>query len=330
MDLDALLAAQDGLLHRRQALAAGLSRSALAHRVGPGERWRRVLPGVLATFTGALTPAQRWRAALLYAENGTDHAAGTLAMLGGPTACAAHGLQAARAGPVHLLLAERVRRRAVPPWVAVRRTSRLPIPGSRDGLPVAPVARAVVDAARELVVLREVRALVAESVQTRRTTVDRLARELGAGESAGSALVRRALEEVGWGTRSAPEAEVARGVRAAGLPEPRWNPSLVNQAGVWLADPDAWWRAANTVLEVDSYRWHLSPERADDTMARHERLTRHGLLVVHISPAQYRADPGGVLGRLAETLGYGVQLPPAPVLDAAEFRRPRPPPRSPA
>lgn len=325
MDLAGLLAAQDRLMHRRHARAAGVTRSALAHRVRPGGPWQIVLPGVVATFTGRLTVPQQRRAALLFVENGTEHAAGEMAMLSAATACLALGLlevPAHVADVVYVLADQRLRRRASLAACEVRRTTRLPDPWWRGGLPVTPVARAVVDACRELRSLREVRALVAEAVQTRRTTVARIGAEVMVGASTGSRLVRRALEEVGWGARSAPEAEVVRDINRAGLPPARWNRSLLTLAGEWLADPDAWWKGANTVLEIDSHRYHLSPARAEQTMARHERMTRHGLLVVHVSPSQYREDRVGFRQRLFATLRVGAAMPPAPVVDAAEYRLP--------
>lgn len=323
VQLPDLLAVQDGLLHRRQALAAGVTRSALAHRLRPDGPWRLVAPAVVAACTGVLTERQRWRVALLYVESGADHATGDLALLGGATACLAHGLTALPADPsaaVHVLADQRVRRRAAAPGIVVKRTTRLPAPRWREGLPVVPLQRAVVDACRPLVLLRDFRALVAEAVQTRRTTVERLAQQMDAGESTGSALLRRALEEVGWGARSVPEAEVARDLRRSALPRAQWNRSLLSLEGTWIADPDAWWPQASTVLEIDSHRWHLGPLQAEETMARRERLTRHGLLVVQISPAQYREDRAGFRARLAETLAVGATLPPARVVDAAAFR----------
>ena len=323
MDLSELLAVQDGLLHRRQARAAGVTRSALTHRLRPDGPWHVVAPGVVATFTGGLTNRQRCRAALLYVENGAAHATGDIALLGAMTACSLHGLSALpsslRAG-VQVLADARVRRRAPGPGIAIKRTTRLPLPQWREGLAVVPLSRAVVDACRLMRRAGDIRGLVAEAVQTRRTTVDRLAAEIRAGESAGTAGLALALEEVGWGAGSVPEMEIARDLRRSALPPAKWNVALLAQDGSWLATPDAWWREANTVLEIDSYRWHLSPADAERTMARRERLTRHGLLVVQISPAQYREDPLGFRARLAETLAVGATLPPSPVIDAVEFR----------
>jgi hypothetical protein len=323
MTVQRLLAAQDGLMHRSQARDAGVGRRSLDHRLRTDGPWRLVLPEVIAGFTGSLSEEQRWRAALLYAERGTPHCAGDLVLLAAGTALRAYAFDSLpdqQSASVQLLLKhdhKRCCRARGAISVRVKRTTRMPEPRWRGGLPVAPVERAVVDACRQLRSLPEVRELVAQAVQTRRTTVGRLAAELAAGESAGSMLVRRALEEVGLGARSAAEAGMLSDIRRSDLPPARWNCVLHATNGLWLANPDAWWPEANTALEIDSVRWHLSPARWADTMARHERMTRHGLLVVHFSPTQYAQDAAGCRRRLAETIAYGRRMPRAPVVAAA-------------
>lgn len=65
---------QDGLLTRSQALECGLSDRQYHRRRSQGP-WQSVLPGVVATFTGALTGRLLRRAALLYTQTGTRGAA---------------------------------------------------------------------------------------------------------------------------------------------------------------------------------------------------------------------------------------------------------------
>ncbi|MHC1558867.1 hypothetical protein ACR9E3_07920 [Actinomycetospora sp. C-140] len=60
-----LLAAQDGLVTRQQALAHGYTADAIAAQI-EGERWTLRKRGVLSTFTGPLTAEARRRAALLF------------------------------------------------------------------------------------------------------------------------------------------------------------------------------------------------------------------------------------------------------------------------
>jgi len=60
-----LVRAQDGLVTRQQALAHGLTADGIAAHLDAG-RWTLRKRGVIATFTGPLSPAARRRAALLF------------------------------------------------------------------------------------------------------------------------------------------------------------------------------------------------------------------------------------------------------------------------
>ncbi|MEJ2888029.1 hypothetical protein [Actinomycetospora aeridis] len=60
-----LVRAQDGLVTRRQALARGITPDTITAHLDAG-RWTLRKHGVLATFTGPLTPEARRRAALLF------------------------------------------------------------------------------------------------------------------------------------------------------------------------------------------------------------------------------------------------------------------------
>jgi very-short-patch-repair endonuclease len=279
---------QDGLLTRAQALTLGISDNALAHRVGPGGRWQRVLPRVYATFTGRLTEDQRRTAALLYA--------GPEAMLGGATVVALLGL---RYGPtparVHVLLPHWVRRRSTG-FVVARRTTQALVPWRVGPWPVCPVAVAVIDAARSMRSLRAVRAMVCEVVQRRRTTPAALAAALAAGGSAGSALVRRAVADATAGCWSAPECELRDLlVRSRVLPSARWNVTLRDPAGRFLAVVDGRFDDVGLAVEVDSREHHLWGTSFEETLARHNRLEAAGIAVLHVSPQRLRREPMAVL-----------------------------------
>lgn len=156
-ELHDLLLRQCRVLTREQAIAAGVSRHALAHRTRPAGPWQRVLPAIFAAQTGPLTVEQRHIAALLYA--------GPASMLGGPSAAVTHGLRALRPNArVHLLVPHR-RQPLSSGYVLARRTRRLPQPAFVGRLRTAPLERAVLVACRPMCRLDEVRALVAEAVQ---------------------------------------------------------------------------------------------------------------------------------------------------------------------
>ena len=65
--LDQILRQQMDVIARHQALAAGVTASALRHRLRAGGPWRPLLPGVYIAATGTPTTLQQEMAALLYA-----------------------------------------------------------------------------------------------------------------------------------------------------------------------------------------------------------------------------------------------------------------------
>src|SRR5215471_11211604 len=88
-----LLALQQGVITRRQALAAGLTDKAIAGRLDGG-RWQRLHTGVYATFSGQVPRlAVLWAAVLR---------AGPRSVLSHQTAAELHGLTDAPAPLIHL------------------------------------------------------------------------------------------------------------------------------------------------------------------------------------------------------------------------------------
>ena len=279
---------QDGLLRRDQALAAGLSEGELRWRLRPGGPWQPVLPAIFATFTGDLSPSQLRRAALLHG--------GPSAQLTAATASLLHGFRYAptEAGVVDVLVDARAPARSRG-FVLITHTTMLPTPWWLDGMPVSPVDRAVVDASRQLRTLRDVRALLCESVQRRRTTVARLEDCLSQGHTAGSALARRVLGDIYAGCGSAPECEMRdlfMGSRV--LRDLEFNQPVV-QDGVLLGVPDAQVRRLRLAFECDSREYHEFGDDPELTMCRRAGFAGGGWLVVPFSPWRIRDDPAGVL-----------------------------------
>jgi hypothetical protein len=288
-----LLATQDDVVRIRQAIGCGWTRDAIRHRVD--RVWQLLFAGVLATFTGQPTDRQRFRAALLHG--------GSQAALTSVTACRLHGLErVAETETVHVAVpaASAVRSRSfVRVWPTVRslRTTMV------DGLAVVTAERAVVDAALELHLQNDVRALVAEAVQRRRTSVAALLRELQDAPMRGSLLLRRALDEVAGGARSAPEAVLLAAFRAlGGLPPYELNADVCGKDGRWLARPDFVFRAQRLIVEVDGAAWHLSPERWASDVERHTRLEAAGWTVLRYAAKRVLDDPEGVAAEIAAVL----------------------------
>lgn len=308
-ELRALIDDQHGVVARRQALSYGMSRSAWEHRTRRDGPWRRLLPGVYVTHNGPPTLTQRITAALLYA--GPD------ALLTGTTALQQHRV-AGRYEYGHIdVLVPHGRQRSSVGYVRILRSRRMPARAG-EAIPCAPVERAVGDACRRLSDLDDVRAIVAAAVQQRKCTVRQLVCEVADGPMRGSAFLREVVGEAIAGIRSAAEAQGRSVLLRAGVPAGQWNVDLYSDAGEWLGCPDGWWDDAGVALEIDSREWHLDPTGWERTMERHSRMTKRGILVVHVTPGLITRRPDEFVSRVREALEAGRRRGPV----AVRARRP--------
>ncbi len=134
--------------------------------------------------------------------------------------CGLIGVRAAASYRDRHVLVPHQRRKQARPGVVVERTRNLPAARtSRQGLPLAPVARCSIDAARQLDDrASDVRELVAEVVQRRLCTVKELTDALAAAANQRSALPREVLGEVQAGVRSVAEAHAREVFARHGIP----------------------------------------------------------------------------------------------------------------
>ena len=236
------------------------------------------------------TRQQLLDAALLYA--------GEHALVTGLEACRRHGL---RKLPdtygIHLLVPQDRRLHSVD-YVTVERTKRLPKPAGRDGVPLAPLARSVIDACRRLRDHDPVRALITEAVQRGGVSPNGLRYEVETGSSRGTAVPREVLKDVIKGARSVAEIDAMRVWELTDLPQPAWNLPLHDAAGSYIGTPDAWFADVNLAWEIDSYEFHF--ERADyaNTVSRNARYAGAGIMVVQTLPARLRTEPEAVAAEL--------------------------------
>lgn len=299
--LSALIGRQDHVISRAQALAAGTSKGALRHRLRPGGPWSLCLPGVYLTVTGRPTQAQREIAAILYG--------GPRSVLTGAVALRRYRLPAPASAAVDILIPGGSRRQSVS-YVTVHRTSRLPeVVFGPPHRRYAPPARAAADAVRGLTDLRAVRAVLAGVVQSRGCTTSEIAAELKAGPVQYSALLREVLAEVEDGARSAPEAELRELILKARLPMPLFNPRLYLPSGIFIACPDAWWPEAGVAVEIDSRRWHASPDDWERTMDRHDKLSQYSIVTLHFTPHKLRTDRAFVMATMKAAYESGTARP---------------------
>jgi hypothetical protein len=101
--------------------------------------------------------------------------------------------------------------------------------------------------------------------------------------------------------RSVAEADLRAIVGQFRLPTPLYNPRLF-VGSEFLASPDAWWQEAGVAAEVDSKAWHLKPSDWEKTLARHDRMTAQGILVLRFPPARLRAAKKDVAKEIRSAL----------------------------
>jgi hypothetical protein len=290
-----------GVATARQLVARGLSERTVYNRCLPGGPWRRLLPGVIGLFSGAPTLDQYVLAALLLC--GPD------AMVTGLEACRRHGV---RRGPVrggdhsehpvevHILVPASRQVRSVG-YVHVERTYRLPTALIRGGIPLAPLPRACIDAARRLTRPGEVTELLADAVQRGLCTVAALVQELGDTTRRGTAVPRGVLLDVAEGVRSAAERQAKALWRQSGMPEASWNVAVHDEDGRFVGIADCWVDDVAMVWETESTEWHLSPADHDATVERATAFTAAGAVYTATKPRKLRTDPRGVTAILRAT-----------------------------
>lgn len=266
--IDAL--AGSGVVRSSAWRAAGLSPGLLAWFARSGGPWQQAAPGVYVTHNGALTDDERIAVAMAYA--GDD------AVLTGRAALRDLSKWGISVPATITVLVAHARRRKGVPGIEVERTRRLPEPVADKAVRTAPVARAIIDAARRERDPGQIRHLVGLAVQRRKTTVEELRAELEAGSMRGTAQVRRALGGAAAGVRGNEEARVRAFLRERGLPEPVWNAHLYNDEGEWVAYVDGFLNGV--VFETQSRAYHLYLSGSWETdLARLTRLGSYGAVI---------------------------------------------------
>jgi hypothetical protein len=285
--LDATFGRQDGLITRQQALAF-LPDNLLRTRLG--RHWHVVLPGVYACDHRPLSDRQRLRAALLYA--------GPESMINDVSALRLLGIPFVPDEPdVHVLIPDTVQRLSRQ-FVVSKRSWRLPEPVLVDGLPTAPLHRALCEFGARHEGERDSLAVIAAAVQQRQVSLDEVVAEAHAGQARGRARLLRVLAPIECGVRSAPEADFrALVARSRVLPTPLWN-SLIELPDGARFSPDALFPDAAVVHEVNGRQFH-APEPVFDAMQRrNDALVAAGFTVLHNTPRRLRVDPRQVIREL--------------------------------
>jgi hypothetical protein len=275
-------------------------------RCMPDGPWRRVLPGIILLQTSAPTQTQRVAAALLYA--------GPTAIITGTEACRRHGLRPANLPPsnnLHLLLPAE-RKRASAEFVIVERTHRMPDPIVGDRLPLAPLVRATLDAARRIRAIDPVAKLIIEAIQQGNCSPAELSRELELGTPRGTAIPRRVLSRM-TDLRSIAEFQGRDLSQQMTVPPSHWNAALYGADGEYIARPDEWWDEIAMAWEIDSMEFHMGPDSYAQTLRRNTKYAEYGIIVVQTLPSRILSDPAGVLAELEAAYRAAASRPRPPV-----------------
>ncbi|MEN0135321.1 MAG: hypothetical protein AAGC80_09250 [Rhodococcus sp. (in: high G+C Gram-positive bacteria)] len=301
-DLSAIAAvSRDGVIRAAALERLGVAKGTISSRCNDGGPWQRILPGVVLLHNGPPTTLQRNLAALEY--GGPD------ALLSGHAALAALGYTGSASRNDVLLLIPSTRHRRDWSYVKVERTWRMPEPIHRGLLRLAPPVRSLLDAGRRTVQADSCRALLAGGIQRGDVTVDELARELSQGSDRGSRLPRAVLRDLSDDAHSVAEVHAQKLYATSGLPPMRHNVDVLSAAGLWIARPDGWLDDVAVAWEIDSLKYHFSPELHEATVRRRARMQREGIIVVTHLPKQISADPSTVLADLRAAYSLAASRP---------------------
>ena len=266
-----MVAAQHGVIGRRQALELGFSDTRIRRRVGSGA-WIALRPGV---YSPAVV-ADSWRRRLMGA-----------CVAGGPGAVASHraagelwGLDACRE-VTEITLAGTGKRTMR--GVTVHRARSLPTVdrGEREGIPVTRPGRTLIDLAAVLGA-QELEAAADSAFRQRLVTPGYPARRLDGLGGNGRGGVAGLRELVADRVHCRPadsrrENDVLRLLVAAGLPRP------VRQFPFEGMRFDLAYPALGIDIEFDSFRHHYGRRSWRHDRSRHNRATAAGWLMFHLT-----------------------------------------------
>ncbi len=248
-----LLSVQCGIADRGQALEAGFTRSQIKHRLATGA-WRRVHPGVYATFSGPLNRDARLWAAVRWAGEG--------AMLSHETSAELYGLVGAPAsgsGLVHVTvpLRRRPAQRQPARGIAVHRSDQTTAQLSGPfKLPQARIEDTVLDLVAAAATFDRAYGWISLAVSRNQVTASALGTALAARRRMRwRAWLTDALADTSTGVHSSLERRYVRDVeRAHGLPASEHQARRQLDGAVHYKD--AWYAGYGVAVEVDGPAYH--------------------------------------------------------------------------
>ncbi|MFY9866596.1 MAG: hypothetical protein WAK58_22515, partial [Trebonia sp.] len=252
------LDAQSGVADRSQALQAGYSRRAMAHRL-KSAKWRRVQRGVYATFTGPVHREARLWAALRRAGPG--------AMLSHETAAEVHGLTDKPSAKIHITVPPNrhpAHYRPIAGVVIHRSAQSLPARLPEWELPRTRIEDTVLDLVATARTFDEAYSWISRALSKHLVSVGMLREAMG-----GRSRIRwrvwlsEALADADEGAYFPLERRYARDVeRAHGLPKAE------RQAGRTIGDKthykDNWYADYRVCVELDGASYHQNDQVCQD------------------------------------------------------------------
>lgn len=288
MSLWSLAERQHGIVTRGQLLAAGMTTSAIRHRLARG-RLHRIRPGVYAVGRRLITRDGEWMAALL--------SCGSSAALSHGTAIIGLDLGSGRRDLIELTVPPAVRRTGDRLMVHRRRLHTDEVV-HRRGLAITGVTRTLIDVAPTLGSDRLERAinqadkLDLTDPETLRADLERYAGWPGVREL--RAILDRHTFVL---TDSTLERRFMAIVRRLGLPLPEKR--RVNGFTV-----DFVWHELGLVVETDGLRYHRTPSTQARDLRRDQTHRAAGLVPVRFSHSQVRFEPAWVEQCLSQTIEH--------------------------
>lgn len=282
----AIAGRQRGVIAPAQLRAAGLSRSAVSHRIAHG-RLHPFVAGALLVGHPAPSPLAAETAALLMCTPDP--------LLSHTSAAALSGIHPV-GNDVHVTVSRTgssARR-----GVVIHRVARLDAADSTTirGLPATTPARTLVDLAG----LIDANGLDAALERARASGLVRPGDVLAALDRApsrrGSGALRRLVEARPTLTRSEAERRLLGLVRRAGLPRPETN------VRVGRHEVDLLWRDRRLVVEVDGYAYHAGREAFERDRRRDAELQAAGLRVIRVTWRRIVREPEALIALLAQAL----------------------------
>lgn len=285
-------ASVNGVITRQALRQCGVSDGSITARTADDGKWRRILPGIVLLQNGRPSALQQQTAALLYG--------GEQSVLTGGAAVHRHGFD--RVGSdVHILVPSTLRRTSTS-FVRVERTTRMPEAQTRGQLRVAPLPRALADAARSMHTTSKCIHLFAQAIQRGSVDLDELVREFAEGPRQYGAVARLALRDLADDAHSVAEAQAQKLYATTDLPKMVHNVPVYDPDGELICIPDGWIDVVGLGWQIDSLAHHLSPADHAATMAKRAAMEKAGAIMISHLPSQIRDDPTGVIADL--TAGY--------------------------